>query len=316
MAGIQRKKERSEAAHMVCWIPGLRLLRALAGDDEYEHALYSFKNHHVKTTMKTKYLTPLLLLSLLLSALGIYFADKETTRAHARNAHFERIGEIHDVMGVNSITDFHKKIDAVRMAVHANSVHKIDEEFRAKWGTGDLEKDFLRYLKKQSSVPAKMECSARSAMAADILRYAGFDVRQVVVYNVTTGLNSHTFIDVLNPETNKWETQDPDFNIYWRNAKTRERVSYAEVVSDFTAFEPCFDRGCGWDLKDSNDRSLDRFSTGYKIVSLIDRKTKKRFSVHAPDIDPNAVYIHKDKPGTFCDHVRKNCRAGFIQAGE
>lgn len=265
--------------------------------------------------MTIKHLPPLLLLSFLLSALGVYFAHKETTRAFARGAQRSRIAEIHDVMGVGAISDFHKKIDAVRMAVHANSVHKIDDEFRAKWKTGGLEEDFLKHLKKESPVPAKMECSARSAMAADVLRYAGYHVRQVVVYNVTTGLNSHTFIDVLNPETDKWETQDPDFNIYWRNAKTKERVSYAEVVSDFTAFEPCFDHGCGWDLKDAAGRDFDRFLNGYKIVSLIDRKTKKRFSVHAPDIDPNAVYEHKGVKGTFCEHVRKNCRAGFRKAG-
>jgi hypothetical protein len=137
-----------------------------------------------------------------------------------------------------------------------------------------------------------------------------------VVYNVQTKLNSHTFIDVLNPQTNKWETQDPDFNIYWRNAKTKERAAYADVVSDFKSFEPCFEHGCGWHLEDASGRDFDRFLNGYKIVSMIDRKTRQRFSVHAPDIAPDTLFEHKGKQEKFCTHIEKNCRQGYYKAGE
>ena len=67
-----------------------------------------------------------------------------------------------------------------------------------------------------------MECSVRSNIMARLLEAMGYETRIVAIFNTKSArnLNSHSFLEVLNPETGQWETQDADYDIYWQR-KTR-----------------------------------------------------------------------------------------------
>jgi hypothetical protein len=90
----------------------------------------------------------------------------------------------------------------------------------------------------QNSEPLQAECSIRSNLMAAVLRKLGFKTRIVYLFD-TDGkdgdkLRSHTFVDVLNPATEEWESHDPDYNLYWRcrlldRALTKSQTSGSAV---------------------------------------------------------------------------------------
>jgi hypothetical protein len=67
---------------------------------------------------------------------------------------------------------------------------------------------------------------------AAVLRKLGFKTRIVYLFD-TDGkdgdkLRSHTFVDVLNPAMEEWESHDPDYNFCWQSKITSKRISVAE----------------------------------------------------------------------------------------
>ena len=58
-----------------------------------------------------------------------------------------------------------------------------------------------------------MECSSRTILMGLILRALGYETRVVAIFDSRTNLKSHSFLEVINPATGRWETQDADFDI-------------------------------------------------------------------------------------------------------
>ena len=57
----------------------------------------------------------------------------------------------------------------------------------------------------------------------------GYDAKVVPIFDADTPA-SHTFVGVLNQQTGKWETQDPDKNLFWRETKSDTRISVEGYV--------------------------------------------------------------------------------------
>ena len=244
-----------------------------------------------------------MILGLLYEGLGDTLADKKRTLT------IERIYALAELPGSLS---FEEKIDHLRKFVHDNSDRTLNEEFYTKWENGGLENDFLNYLEKRRQTPPPMECTTRSGLLGALLRHAGYTVRDVVAYNVNNNLSSHTFIEILNPDTGEWVAQDPDFNMIWRNKRTREPVSFAEVLGDIARHQPCLSAGCGWKKRDANGRTPERFRDDYQIASFIDRDKNERFTVYAPAFKPDTIFHYESRKATFCELIEKNCRDGFF----
>jgi hypothetical protein len=129
------------------------------------------------------------------------------------------------------------KFDAVRVLVHRHSRHGRDSSaFRKLIGRNELITEALiSHATDQNSEPLQAECSIRSNLMAAVL---GFKTRIVYLFD-TDGkdgdkLRSHTFVDVLNPATEEWESHDPDYNLYWRcrlldRALTKSQTSGSAV---------------------------------------------------------------------------------------
>ena len=93
----------------------------------------------------------------------------------------------------------------------------------------------------------------------NLLEQMGYDASVVHIFDAQSPA-SHTFIHVLNPETSKCQTQDPDFKMYWIEVKTGARIAVVDYAPDnLDKVEPCNDQGCGWDVVVQANKLKGRF---------------------------------------------------------
>lgn len=102
-----------------------------------------------------------------------------------------------------------------------------------------------------SSEPAHLDCGPSTRALACILNYFDFQTR--IVHFLTDDFDyvaGHTLLEVLNPDTGKWELQDPLYNIYFYHIDTRQRASALDLVfSDIEKIIPSDGKLHGWDKK-------------------------------------------------------------------
>jgi hypothetical protein len=177
-------------------------------------------------------------------ALVVFFlATVAACVARDRNDH-DTVVELsqHITRSKNPVADF----DNVRAFIQAHSVHREDYEFDSIRKEGRFAQEVLRHVVGQRSDPVPMICGARSWLMHDLLEEMGYDAMVVHIFDAQTP-RSHTFVNVLNPETGKWETQDPDFNMYWIEVKTGARIAVTDYAPDnLDQAKPCSVLGCGW----------------------------------------------------------------------
>ena len=122
--------------------------------------------------------------------------------------------EIDQIVALVVLPDKHQeRFDAVRAFLNEHSIHKIDQEFRALREEKSFTTAILAHAAGKRAQPVPMECSTRSNLMGQMLRKLGYKTRTVAIFDSETN-HSHTFLDVLNPDSGQWETQDPDYNIY------------------------------------------------------------------------------------------------------
>lgn len=161
----------------------------------------------------------------------------------------------------------------------------------------------FRYAKEEEVGIPIMECSVRSAQFAAILKALGYPSRTAVVFK--PGFSSHTFLDVFNTETQQWEAQDADVNIYWVHKISRQRISAQEIVENGQEnVLPCRNDYCGWDIPVRSGEYPDNFSASevreyLDIVSIIDKPNDYRKTFF------NKASLHKKE--AFCEVLPKNC---------
>jgi len=211
--------------------------------------------------------------------------------------------------------DFHTKVDAVRTFINDHSRHEADAEFYADWRTPYvMAEKVVAYARGIRSAPAHMECSTRTALASAVLRGMGFATRRIDIYDAAT-LNSHSFLEVRNPDTGSWEVQDPDYDIFWRRASSAERVSTLEVAGRLEDVVPCGRTGCGWSISSREGIQAKDVRVYLDFIVVRERTPSRRFTMHTVRADPAKVYSYRSRTGTFCEVLAKNCRDGFFPIG-
>ncbi len=226
-----------------------------------------------------------------------------------------QLAKIKEISKIKKIDDFHQRTDTLRNYINKNSRHDGDEEFYASWrDKTKLAQNFLDYIEKRRITKPPMECATRSALMGAILDSEGYRVRALDVYapREDNTLMSHALLDVYNPKTKAWETQDPEYNVYWKNVKTGKRASMIEGAIDKN-IQPCNKNGCGWNLHTSNDNNTSKLKPFLTFVTAIDRTADERITFYAPKIDPKTVYDYNGK-GPYCSVLKKNCKDGFLES--
>jgi hypothetical protein len=243
---------------------------------------------------------------------AIWFAAdwlSEWQEARATDTHVQ---EIVAMLDLKAMPDFHQRLDKIRVFINDHSEHKIDEEFYAnRRNPAAFAAGVLAHAKGLSPDPIKMECSTRTRLMAPILGALGYETRVVAIFDSHTNLRSHSFLEVLNPETGQWETQDADFDIYWRNKDSGERVSLAERAEAIDAIEPCGRNVCGWDYASREGIRADKLKAYLDIISVTDREKGLRYALYTSRTDLDRVYRKDGETGSFCEVEEKRCEDGF-----
>lgn len=123
------------------------------------------------------------------------------------------------------------KIDFVRDFVNTNSIHLGDDEFKSYQHNTPLivEKLLLHY--QTGSNPPHLMCDSRSRAMVYILNTLHIISRTVFVFSDDfDSLRSHTFLEVYNRDTHRWEVQDPDYNAYYLSNQTKQRLSALQLL--------------------------------------------------------------------------------------
>jgi hypothetical protein len=207
-----------------------------------------------------------------------------------------------------------KRFDEVRQFIHRNSRHGDDAEFRKLLGRKDLiAEGMVAYATGQRSEPIHLLCGARSNLMSAVLEKLGYETRIIALFDTDDEeLRSHTFLEVRNPETGKWETQDPDYDLYWISKSSGLRVSLAEAAEDLSNVEPCHRPDlCGWSVDNDEGKSAAALRTLLDIICVTDELNGERFCRYTTRANPDRNFSRDGDSGRFCDLMPTRCAQGF-----
>jgi hypothetical protein len=207
-----------------------------------------------------------------------------------------------------------ERFDAVRQFIHRNSRHSNDAEFRKLLGKMDLMAEgMIAYATGHRTEPIHLLCGARSNLMASVLQKLGYETRIIALFDTDDKeLRSHTFLEVMNPKTGRWETQDPDFDLYWTDKRSGVRVSLAEAAEDLSNLEPCHRSDvCGWELNDSEGKSASDLRDLLDIVCFTDEAKGERFCRFTTRGEPHRIFTRNGDSGKFCELMPTRCAQGF-----
>lgn len=219
---------------------------------------------------------------------------------------------------VADAASFDAEMDALRSFVNTHSLHKIDALFKSYWrDSREIARRTLAYAKGETTEKPHLECSTRSGMMGSFTKALGYRTRSVSVYGVQDGLLlSHTFLEIQNPETQQWQVQDPDLDLYYKVAATGARASIHDLIAqEIEDIIPCNSSGaCGWDIVSPEDFPATKMHKYMGLASVNDYQVKDRpllVNTRRFDLDKPVTYRKADAP--YCQHLEKNCRDEIIK---
>lgn len=227
------------------------------------------------------------------------------------------VQEIISMLDLEDTSTFHRRIDSIRIFVNDHSTHKIDQAFRANQGnSAAFAAGVAAHAKRLSTDRVHMECSTRSNLMASILNALGYETRIVAVFDSDSNLRGHSFLEVRNPETKRWETQDPDYDIYWRRLSSNERASLAAEAEKIDDVEPCGRESCGWRHVSREGIPASKIKGYLDIISITSRGGDLRYALYTSRADLTKVYTKRGKKGVFCEVESKRCKQGLYSVTE
>ena len=221
------------------------------------------------------------------------------------------------LMDLPKNASFDDKVDRVREFIFTHSGDGADKDiYGPNGGPMLMIKKMIAHATGKLSKPPALECSWRSGLMSSVLERLGYETRVVNVFT-THGLtrerpqNSHTFLDVKDPKTRKWHTQDPLFDLYWKSKTTGKRAALINYGEDINAILPCGSNSCGWDIR-GYDELKKTIVPLLDIFTFFNATTNRRYSVYTSRADLNAVHGNTGRWGKFCDVYFYSCRSGFF----
>jgi len=129
----------------------------------------------------------------------------------------------------------------------------------------------------------ELTCGSRTLALTMLLNRLNIPNRLVMIFSdYFSMVRSHTFLEVFNQETQRWEIQDPDKNLFYRHVNTSERASTIELVwGEVKDFVPCSSESvCGW-----GEHKLTRYIEHRRFGALMyDNRKHLEGSVEAPSV--------------------------------
>jgi len=118
----------------------------------------------------------------------------------------------------------------------------------------------------QEGTPApQMFCDGLSTTMLTVLRELGIESHTIYLYGQAPGwISQHTMLEVFNPDTQRWQVQDPAFNAHYIDADTGERLSIEQMVFEsLDDIMGCQNGVCGSDNATHINGYLGAFRIGF-----------------------------------------------------
>ena len=142
-----------------------------------------------------------------------------------------------------------ERIDFIRDWVYRNSIHKIDAEHDQY--AGDTPRIlFMLWRSYQTSKNySHLSCGPRAHVMKAILDDLQIPNRIIMIFaDNYFEINSHTFLEVFDRDTQNWEVQDPDFDISYIDIHNRKRLPGAGLIwGDLNSIIPISPGKKGWE---------------------------------------------------------------------
>ena len=100
-----------------------------------------------------------------------------------------------------------------------------------------------------SAEAVQLLCGNMVNLFSGVCGALGLESRSIWVYSDSQGFfQGHTFLEVYNPSSGKWEIQDADYNVYYLDIRSGERVGVKDMMlaSDVDHFIPQNSSMTGW----------------------------------------------------------------------
>ena len=221
------------------------------------------------------------------------------------------------MIDIKEADDFDTTVDKIRLFLFQHTQYSEGEEFHKIWGDHNaIAKRIIAHADGTSEKRAPLECSSRSGVLENILVILGYPVRSVAVYADQENFISHTFSEVQNPETGKWQVHDVQFNVSWVLKNNGERASINDLIQyGFKEYEPCRTKdNCGWDLPNREGSFAKDLKEHLGLASVKDSQRKTRdLIVNTSRFDLNKPQKVGSKELTYCTYIAKNCRKKIIK---
>jgi hypothetical protein len=120
-------------------------------------------------------------------------------------------------------------------------------------------------------------------------------------------MSAHTFADVFNPSTGKWESEDPTYDIHWREVSSTNRISVFDSAEDIDAIEPCGPTKCGWDIVSDQGNGVEDLRDLVDVVSVANDAENIQFTKFTSRAKLNKVLSFHGRTGRFCEIMKGRC---------
>lgn len=125
-----------------------------------------------------------------------------------------------------------EKIDFVREMIYQNSTYDPQDWIYFDENPQRVTEMLVQHMDGKGEPPSLI-CGSKAALMMYILKPMGIKTRDVDIYSDDADeIHSHSFIEVLNPDTKNWEVQDPHYNLYYTDLQSGKRISAVQMVLD------------------------------------------------------------------------------------
>jgi hypothetical protein len=201
------------------------------------------------------------------------------------------------------------RFDALRHFVHTHTRHVPDAEYRTLVGDAKaMTSAIIDYAEGRKPEPPHLICGTRAHLLVDLYRRQGYRARLVFIFDTDqSDMSAHTFADVFNPSTGKWESEDPTYDIHWREVSSRNRISIFDSAEEIGAIEPCNLTKCGWDIVSDEGNSIEDIRGLIDVVSVANDPENIQSTTFTSRAKLNKVLSFHGRTGRFCEIMKGRC---------
>jgi hypothetical protein len=201
------------------------------------------------------------------------------------------------------------RFDALRHFVHTHSQHVPDAEYRIRVGDAKaITSAIIDYEEGRRAEPPHLICGTSAHLLVDLYRRQGYQARLVFVFDTDqSDMRAHTFVDVFNPSTAEWESEDPTYDIHWREVSSRDRISIFNSAEEIGAIEPCSTTKCGWDIVSDDGNSVEDIRGMVDVVSVANDVENIQATKFTSRAKLNKILSFHGRTGRFCEIMKGRC---------